>query len=426
MPIIAKAMARQCHVVTLSFLLTLAYASSTSFAPDDPALYYIGRFDHSDPKRPAFQWPMTSIATQTQCKEASHVELQLETSDWYTSFAAYIGGRQVAREFFRKGKHNFSVPLPAGTSVLTVENDCEAFSVNPAMFPQVAGQKVETEPVYFTRMTFSSPCSFTQPPKKQRRMEVIGDSISCGFGNTNKPDSCKNEKGWTSCIKEFGEAMLPLAHNKDLLVYNVSSSHKSYASQLARMFDAELHLQCISGIGMCKNANHYLGPSSEKNMSFFVDRTLPYKQDSNGPVMWDYSQWQPDLLLINLGTNDYDTSGGPTAPTQEAFYNQYAKFAMHFMKYYEKSQTKVILACGPMTNKQCSNVQKVADTLKKTYGISAAYADASVSGTPDELEGIVDHPSEEEDAQMVEKLRPVVESLTGWTVSSPQVESILV
>mmetsp|Transcript_149948 Transcript_149948/g.260582 ORF Transcript_149948/g.260582 Transcript_149948/m.260582 type:complete len:178 (+) Transcript_149948:1-534(+) len=173
---------------------------------------------------------------------------------------------------------------------------------------------------------------------------------------------------------------------------------------------------------MCKNDND-LSSSYAKNMSFWVDRTLPFKQNG-APVEWDYTQWHPDLLLINLGTNDYDSSVGPMAPSESAFHDQYLKFVMHFMKHYNASKTKVLLSCGPMTNSQCSTVKRAADDLKKSFGIAVAYVDVSLSGSPNSLNGAVDHPSEAEQTEMVELIRPVLADLTGWTVP-PTVESIL-
>ena len=38
------------------------------------------------------------------------------------------------------------------------------------------------------------------------------------------------------------------------------------------------------------------------------DRTLPNRGDSQ----WDFSSWQPQGVIINLGTNDFSTSTDPS------------------------------------------------------------------------------------------------------------------
>jgi hypothetical protein len=72
---------------------------------------------------------------------------------------------------------------------------------------------------------------------------------------------------------------------------------------LARSLDAELSTVAWSGKGVY---NNYNGNRVEP-MPKLYDRAVP--NDKNSP--WDFS-WQPDLIIINLGTNDYSTNNDPT------------------------------------------------------------------------------------------------------------------
>jgi lysophospholipase L1-like esterase len=52
-------------------------------------------------------------------------------------------------------------------------------------------------------------------------------------------------------------------------------------------------------------------------MPLYFDRTLPDRADS----VWDFSQFQPQAVVINLGTNDFSTT---VDPTEQEFVAAYA------------------------------------------------------------------------------------------------------
>jgi lysophospholipase L1-like esterase len=117
------------------------------------------------------------------------------------------------------------------------------------------------------------------PPAPERRLELIGDSISCGYGDEGSNESCSFEA----------------ATENHWLTYGAIS---------ARDLDAELITVAWSGKGVVDN----YGDDKNDPMPQLYPRTLPQDPQSR----WDFAQWQADAVVINLGTNDFSTDGDPS------------------------------------------------------------------------------------------------------------------
>ncbi|CAH0473975.1 unnamed protein product [Peronospora belbahrii] len=136
--------------------------------------------------------------------------------------------------------------------------------------------------------------SVDQPePPPMRKMEFIGDSDTCGFGNEGKASSAKNLFGMKGRMEN---------------VYN------GYACVTARMFDAEEHVLAWSGKGVHSNSADW-GP----NMPVLWKNTL-----ASRPGDWDMSSWIPDVVVINLGINDLS----PPASAETDIITGYSAFLL--------------------------------------------------------------------------------------------------
>lgn len=101
-------------------------------------------------------------------------------------------------------------------------------------------------------------------PAPTRRIETIGDSISNGYGNEGPNGLC----GY---------------------VNSQQNEYLSYASITARNLAADHTTIAWSG-------------KSIHEMRVYFDKVLPERKD--GPL-WDYARYQPDVVVINLGTNNF-------------------------------------------------------------------------------------------------------------------------
>lgn len=119
------------------------------------------------------------------------------------------------------------------------------------------------------------------PTSKDYRIEFIGDSITCGYGN---------------------EGMV-----EDGFKMSQENGLKSYAALAAKELDAHFNYISISGIGLYSNWT----PSDSRNDLLLMSEVYPYSdlylnQKQGQPYdKWDFSTYNPNLIVINLGTNDY-------------------------------------------------------------------------------------------------------------------------
>jgi len=406
------------RISCLAALLPLFAASSID--PTYTGLNYVGRFDFQNPSAPAFQWAGSSISfmlvcpfNQSDTHEMFNVSATFDTHEKYTKIGIYLTvegpfGKQVPGaaqkyQLLEAGTSDVKLSLPHGSTMgifsyttVTLVKATEDLKPDPAQ----GSSSMLMGPAVFRGLTIPSTCRVDSGSEVAiRHMQFIGDSITCGFGNQAKgyiqKTTCKLEAAQTAATN-----LIPQ------LLYEMEDTHESWSMVLARKFNADAHVQCLSGVGMCKNGLG-LTPGTPYNMTYFIDRTLPFTATSPSN-MWDYSKYQPDVLVVNLGTNDYIASAGPLAPTYESFQAHYVAFVTRLMSNYQASKTKVLLVCGPMTSRQCPYVEAAANQLSKSF--SAEYIRVDVGG----LGGCVGHPNQADDAKMVEVIMPAVEKLTGW------------
>jgi hypothetical protein len=89
----------------------------------------------------------------------------------------------------------------------------------------------------------------------------------------------------------------------------------SYAAITARTLQAELSTVAWSGKGVVCNYGDDASSCMDPLPTYY-DRVLPNRADS----AWDFSRFQPDAVVINLGTNDLSTNSDPDQATFESSY----------------------------------------------------------------------------------------------------------
>ncbi|MBN2069667.1 MAG: hypothetical protein JW739_08535 [Opitutales bacterium] len=151
-------------------------------------------------------------------------------------------------------------------------------------------------------------------PEHDRKIEFIGDSITCGYGV---------------------EANDPNLHF-DAATENFSLN---YSGLTARALDADYVAICRSGIGIVRN---YDGPY-EGSKDTMPD-VYPYSFYLDYNQAWDFSKYTPDVVCINLGTNDFSTTG----VNVDKYIATYTAFAGKVLGHYSEAQLVIIL--GPMDN----------------------------------------------------------------------------
>ncbi|MDX2432724.1 MAG: SGNH/GDSL hydrolase family protein [Bacteroides sp.] len=158
-------------------------------------------------------------------------------------------------------------------------------------------------------------------PAKKRKIEFYGNSITAGYA-----------------VEDFSGADSP-----DSIFTN---NYLSYSTILARHYDAEYHCTCKSGIGITISWFPAIMPE-------IYDLLNPEDPQSS----WDFSLYQPDLVVINLMQNDswlvnmpahdeFQARFGEVAPDEVAIIKAFQLFVANIRKHYPHAQ--IICALGNM------------------------------------------------------------------------------
>jgi hypothetical protein len=140
-----------------------------------------------------------------------------------------------------------------------------------------------------------------------RRIEIVGDSVTTGYGNESVGGQCTNAL---------------LSQNYDA----------AYGPVAARAVNADLITIAWTGKGMYRNNQG----DTTLTMPILYGRTLPDITTST----WDFSSWIPDAVVIYLGNNDF----GKGDPGQ-AYVTTYDTFIARVRMNYPKAL--VVCTIGP-------------------------------------------------------------------------------
>jgi hypothetical protein len=229
--------------------------AAVAVGADNANLQYTGRVDHAKPAAPVLSWPGTRIEGNFT---GATLAIKLDDQFGKNFFDVYIDG-DLTRPFLvqaEKGGKTYAVAdklAPGRHSFLITKRSEgeEGATVFQGLELADGGQLL------------------APPPRKQRRIEFFGDSISSGMGNESPVD------GPDHLVKD-------------------KNSFMSYASITARALDAELHLISQSGIGVMISWFPFTMPD-------FYDQLNAV---GNNDSVWDFKQWTPDVVVINLFQND--------------------------------------------------------------------------------------------------------------------------
>lgn len=148
------------------------------------------------------------------------------------------------------------------------------------------------------------------PPAARRRIEVIGDSISAGYGNEGPSELC---------------SFSPSTENH----------YETYGAIAARALDADLVTIAWSGKGVMSNRGD---ATDAVLLPELWRRTLPTREDSP----WPFAAPPPQVVVINLGTNDFAPAVADTSPFAAA----YARFVAEVRERYPEAM--LLCAVGPL------------------------------------------------------------------------------
>ncbi|HVU04616.1 MAG TPA: SGNH/GDSL hydrolase family protein [Polyangiaceae bacterium] len=305
-----------------------------------------------------FSWSGVSLQARFFGTEVS-VDLGGGDDD---SFEVIVDGSRLPRLATTSGRKRYSIAsgLANGAHELVLWRRTEANDGSPSTFYglDVGGGRL---------LPFAP---------KRHRIEVVGDSITCGYGNEGR--------------------------NPCPFTYDTENDYAAYGSVAARALDADLHTECWSGKGVSRNID---GTTSELMPELFT-RVIATDPASR----WDFS-WIPEAVVVNLGTNDF-ARGDPGRP----YVTAYAAFVESLRERYPDAF--VFLVIGPMLSGE--KLAAARGYLDEIVAARKAAGDARIVHvlveTQSEANGIgCDyHPSEKTHALMGEVVASAIAKRLGW------------
>lgn len=285
---------------TLPFVGLTALAG-TSVSPDAAELQYTGRIDFSNRTAPALSWSASSIAASFT---GSSVAIVLDDSNGTNSFNAFIDGNLAQPVVLHLSK---------GEKIYPVADKLTGERHQLLLTKRTEG--VQGATVFRGLVLADSAHLLPPPPRLPHKMEIFGDSITCGMGN-EAADGASDSN--------------PREENSFL----------TYGAIAARDLHAELHLISQSGIGIMVSWFDFIMPQYYDQLSAV----------GNNDTQWDFSQWIPEVVVINLFQNDkwlVDREKRLTPlPTDEQRIAAYLNFVKTVRGKYPKAQ--IICALGSM------------------------------------------------------------------------------
>jgi hypothetical protein len=335
---------------------------------------WTGRVDARDPNAAVFAWQGAGLRATVN---GTSIGVRLRTDDTASAFfQARIDGNLGPRFEVREGGVR-TVSLASGLA--PGDHAIELYR--------------ETEGAYgrSTFLGFASGTLEAPPPSNGRLIEVVGDSISAGYGNLG--EEIHPAPDWVAA---------PACH----WTAENSSWYLTYAAIAGRELNAEVSTIARSGWGMVRDR----GNDATHVLSAVYDNAV----GTGATPPWSFNR-PASAVVINLGTNDWN-GGDPGVSYETA----YAQFIAHLRTRYPSAW--ILLTIGPMTGEPA--LTQIKTRLANVVAARTGQGDSKVAtfdfgqqnlGADGRIPTGCDwHPSRAEHQRMAQILKAQLQSKLGW------------
>lgn len=223
----------------------------------------------------------------------------------------------------------------------------------------------------------------TERPKK-KRLEIVGDSITCGYGNL---------------IKD------PARH-----FYSVDEDgYLAYGPIAARALDFDWSCVSVSGITAVHHQGWQIGYAMEE-LYAYTDR-IGQERLSLVPEAWDFRRHSTDYVVVNLGTNDcYGIQFSPDPAELDRFPAAYRAFIGNIRRL-NGPRTHIICALGSMNYYLWHDIASVMEQYKRETGDERLHLLRFNPMHPFDGVGADGHPSLDTHQKMAHELAALLRTL---------------
>jgi lysophospholipase L1-like esterase len=237
--------------------------------------------------------------------------------------------------------------------------------------------------VTFDGLTLDDTGLLAKPPALSRRIEFVGDSITAGFR-----------------INGMGSFRNTTDHD---------ATH-AYSWLLGEKLNAEVRLIAVTAHGLVHNYG------SPPEASKTVPQYYPYlHREYDVPNDWS---WQPDTIIVNLGTNDI---APPEAASPGAFQDAYATFLATLRRYNPQAMIIALQPFGVDYGKTAIYPAEIraAVKIRQQNGDGRVFYVDTVGwlGEGDFTDG--SHPNPQGHRKAADRLATALDSFGPITISAP-------
>ena len=240
-------------------------------------------------------------------------------------------------------------------------------------------KRTEGEQGIFTIHEFISDGKILQANgRKERHIEFIGDSYTCGYGTESKSKNDPFEAHTENC-------------------------NLTYAAITSRYFGADFNMISHSGQGIARNYDNF-GPGY-----YMPDRymqTFDTQKEDNWKV--DKAAYRPDVVVIYLGTNDFSTG---QQPHESSFRENYIRLLQSIKANY--GEDIPILCMASPANPYMYDYIRNAVTVSNLKNVAYMTVSFLAHNYEDDL-GASWHPNYKGHKKVASCIIPYISTLTGW------------
>ena len=332
---------------------------------------WVGRVDISTPDQPRFAWSGSGLVARVSGATIA-VRLTTQNSSDPIYFQPVIDGTPAPR-----------FPVPTGDQTITVASGLPAVPHTVEIYRETEGKFG-----FSIFKGFSQGTLLDAPAGSGRMVEIVGDSISAGYGNLGSeqhPNGGPDPTG--GCV----------------FTTQTESAYMAYGAQVARALDADVSVLAASGWGAYRDN---LG-----NLNNVLSTVYSNTLGTQSSPPWSFVR-KPQAVVINLGTNDFALSD----PGATNFENAYTNLLMTIRSKYPDAY--IFCALGPLMGG--TGLASARSDIQAVIASANARGDSKVrfiEFPPENTTlgtGCQYHPNVAEDSIMAGMLAPAIRTALGW------------
>jgi lysophospholipase L1-like esterase len=342
-----------------------------------PAVRYVGRFDMTNPRAPVVDWSDARVIVRFDGVQASVTMTDTTygggNAYWDVTVDGVLAPSPLA---LSQGQATYALATGLEAGIHTIE-----------LWKRTEANVSTTE---IDGFDFGGGALLAPPAAPSRRIEFLGDSVSAGFGDLGAGPACT-------------------------FAPSTEDSHVAFPGLVATAFGADHQNLAYSGCGVHWDYDR----SDPVVFSTLYPATLA---TAPGPT-WSFSSFDPDIVWITLGGDDWDQPGaGDPPPSLAAFEAAYDSLVTTVRQVHPLAY--VILAIAPslnddypsappydaLTSMETALAWELAQHPTDEKLVSFEFARATAA----QLTGCGSHPGAAEQSSMAQQAIAFIVSTTGW------------